>query len=105
MRALGVTSGTRSPNLPQLPTIAEAGVPGYDVTGWYGIVAPARTPPAIVNKLSAELGRAMHTPEVTDKLAADGTEALTGTPDEFKSTIAKEIDKWTQLVKATGLKL
>jgi tripartite-type tricarboxylate transporter receptor subunit TctC len=105
LRALGVTSGKRSPNLPQLPTIAEAGVPGYDVTGWYGIVAPARTPPAIVKKLSEELGRAMHTPEVTDKLAADGTEALTGTPDEFKATIAKEIEKWIQLVKATGLKL
>ncbi len=105
LRALGVTSGKRSPNLPQLPTIAEAGVPGYDVTGWYGIVAPAGTPAAIVRKLSAELGRAMHTPEVTEKLAADGTEALTGTPEEFKSTITREIDKWTQLVKSTGLKL
>ena len=105
LRALGVTSGKRSPNLPQLPTIAEAGVPGYDVTGWYGIVAPARTPPAIINKLSAELGRAMHTAEVTDKLAADGTEAMTGTPEAFKTTIAKEIDKWTQLVRTTGLKL
>ncbi len=105
LRALGVTSGKRSPNLPQLPTIAEAGVPGYDVTGWYGIVAPAGTPPAIVRKLSTELGRAMHTPEVMEKLAADGTEALTGTPEEFRNTITKEIDKWTQLVKTTGLKL
>jgi tripartite-type tricarboxylate transporter receptor subunit TctC len=105
LRALGVTSGRRSPNLPQLPTIAEAGVPGYDVTGWYGIVAPAGTPPAVVRKLGAELGRAMHAPEVTEKLAADGTEALTGTPGEFRATIAKEIDKWTQLVKTTGLKL
>jgi len=105
LRALGVTSGKRSPNLPQLPTIAESGVAGYDVTGWYGIVAPAGTPPAILRKLNAELGRAMHTPEVTEKLAADGTEALTGTPDAFKSTINREIDKWTQLVKTTGLKL
>jgi tripartite-type tricarboxylate transporter receptor subunit TctC len=105
LRALGVTSGKRSPNLPQLPTIAEAGVPGYDVTGWYGIVAPAGTAPAIVAKLSAELGRAMHTPEVVEKLAADGTEALTSSPEEFRTTITKEIDKWTQLVKTTGLKL
>jgi tripartite-type tricarboxylate transporter receptor subunit TctC len=105
LRALGVTSGKRSPNLPQLPTIAEAGVPGYDVTGWYGIVAPAGTSADIVRKLSEELGRAMHTPEVTEKLAADGTEALTGTPTAFKSTINTEIDKWTQLVKSTGLKL
>jgi tripartite-type tricarboxylate transporter receptor subunit TctC len=105
LRALGVTSGKRSPNLPQLPTVAEAGVSGYDVTGWYGIVAPAGTPQAIVRKLGAELGRAMHTPDMTEKLAADGTEALTGTPEEFRMTIAKEIDKWTQLVKATGLKL
>ena len=105
LRALGVTSGKRSPNLPQLPTIAEAGVPGYDVTGWYGIVAPAGTPAAILLKLNAELGLAMHTPEVAEKLAADGTEALTGTPAAFKSTINTEIDKWTQLVKTTGLKL
>ena len=105
LRALGVTSGRRSPNLPQLPTIAEAGVPGYDVTGWYGIVAPAGTPATIIRKLETELGRAMHTPEVADKLAADGTEALTGTPDELRTAIAKEIDKWTQLVRSTGLKL
>jgi len=105
LRALGVTSGKRSPNLPQLPTIAEAGVPGYDVTGWYGIVAPAGTAPAIVSKLSAELGRAMHSAEVVEKLAADGTEAYTSTPEEFRTTITKEIDKWTQLVKTTGLKL
>jgi tripartite-type tricarboxylate transporter receptor subunit TctC len=105
LRALGVTSGRRSPNLPQLPTIAEAGVPGYDVTGWYGIVAPAGTPASIIRKLETELGRAMHTPEVADKLAADGTVALTGTPDELRTTIAKEIDKWTQLVRSTGLKL
>ena len=105
LRALGVTSGRRTPNLPQLPTIAEAGVPGYDVTGWYGIVAPAGTPATIIRKLETELGRAMHTPEVADKLAADGTEALTGTPDELRTAIAKEIDKWTQLVRSTGLKL
>ncbi len=105
LRALGVTSGRRSPNLPQLPTIAEAGVPGYDVTGWYGIVAPAGTPATIIRKLETELGRAMHTSEVADKLAADGTEALTGTPDELRTAIAKEIDKWTQLVRSTGLKL
>jgi tripartite-type tricarboxylate transporter receptor subunit TctC len=58
-----------------------------------------------VRKLGVELGRAMHTPEVTEKLAADGTEALTGTPEEFRTTITREIDKWTQLVKTTGLKL
>ena len=105
LRALGVTSGKRSPNLPQLPTIAESGVPGYDVTGWYGIVAPAGAPASIVRKLGAELGRAMHTPEVTEKLAADGTEALTGSSDEFRTTIAMEIAKWARLVKSTGLRL
>ena len=105
LRALGVTSGKRSPNLPQLPTIAEAGVPGYDVTGWYGLVAPAGTPTVIIKSLSVELGRAMHSTDVREKLAADGTEPLTGTPEEFRLTITKEIDKWTQLVKTTGLKL
>ena len=63
------------------------------------------TPATIIRKLETELGRAMHTPEVADKLAADGTEALTGTPDELRTAIAKEIDKWTQLVRSTGLKL
>ena len=105
LRALGVTSGKRSPNLPQLPTIAEAGVAGYDVTGWYGLVAPAGTPTVIIKSLSVELGRAMHSTDVREKLAADGTEPLTGTPEEFRLTITKEIDKWTQLVKTTGLKL
>jgi len=105
LRALGVTSGKRSPNLPQLPTIAEAGVPGYDVTGWYGLVAPAGTPTVSIKSLSVELGRAMHSTDVREKLAADGTEPLTGTPEEFRLTITKEIDKWTQLVKTTGLKL
>ena len=65
----------------------------------------AGTAAAIVRKLSSELDRAMHTPEVMEKLAADGTEALTGTPEEFRATITKEIDKWAQLVKTTGLKL
>ena len=105
LRALGVTSGKRSPNLPQLTTIAEAGVPGYDVTGWYGLVAPAGTPVVIIKSLSVELGRAMHSADVREKLAADGTEPLTGTPEEFRLTITREIDKWTQLVKTTGLKL
>ena len=105
LRALGVTSGKRARNLPQLPTIAEGGVAGYDMSGWYGIVAPAGTPVAIVRRASDEFGRIMHSPEVAEKLAADGSEPATGTPAEFTATIAREIEKWTQLVKTTGLKL
>ncbi|MGE5522765.1 MAG: tripartite tricarboxylate transporter substrate binding protein, partial [Rhodospirillaceae bacterium] len=80
LRALGVTSGKRSRHMPDIPTIAEAGVPGYDVTGWYGIVAPGGTPPALVNRLNGELTKLLASPEVEEKLAADGAEAAPSTP-------------------------
>lgn len=105
VRALGVTSGKRSRNMPDLPTIAEAGVPGFDVTGWYGMVAPPATPPALVKKLNAELTKLLDDPAVESKLAADGAEAAPSTPAEFQKTIRDEIDKWTRLVQANGIKL
>ncbi|HEY9446428.1 MAG TPA: tripartite tricarboxylate transporter substrate binding protein [Burkholderiales bacterium] len=105
VRALGVTSAKRSRNMPDLPTIAEAGVPGFDVTGWYGIVAPPATPRALVDKLNRELVTLIDDPSVEDKLAADGAEAAPSTPAQFQKTIRDEIDKWTRLVQANSIKL
>ena len=105
LRALGVTSPKRARLLPELPTIAESGVAGFDVTGWYGLVAPKGTAPAIVDALNREIGRIIRSADVEDKLAADGTEAATGTPAQFTAVIVQEIDKWTRVVKTNGIQL
>lgn len=105
LRALGVTSAKRARLLPELPTIAEGGVAGFDVTGWYGLVAPKGTAPAIVDALNREVGHIMRSADVEEKLAADGTEAAPGTPAQFSAVIVQEIDKWTRVVKTTGIKL
>jgi len=105
LRALGVTSAKRAAGLPDLPTIAESGLRGFDVTGWYGLVAPAGTPAAILRSLNAEVGRILRSPDFEAKLAADGSEAVPSTPPEFKTTITQEIEKWTRLVHTTGIKL
>lgn len=105
LRALAVTSGKRARLLPELPTVAETGVAGFDVTGWYGLVAPKGTPAAIVEGLSREVGRIMRSPDVEDKLAADGTEAAPSTPAQFSITIVQEIEKWTRVVQTNGIRL
>jgi tripartite-type tricarboxylate transporter receptor subunit TctC len=105
LKALAVTSAQRSRALPDLPTIAEAGLPGFEVTGWYGLVAPARTPAAIVQKVNRDVGQILATPDVQQKLAGDGSEAAPGTPAQFRQTIAREIEKWTKLVQSSGIKL
>jgi tripartite-type tricarboxylate transporter receptor subunit TctC len=105
VRALAVTSLNRSRFLPDLPSVSESGVPGYDVTGWYGLAAPPGTPAAIVNQLSRELNTILRLPDIQEKLAADGTEAVPSTPAELSKAISNEIDKWTRLVNTTGLKL
>ncbi len=105
LRAVGVSSAHRSAVLPALPTIAESGVPGYDVTTWHGWLAPAGTPAAIVGRLSAELGKAAHAPDVAKKLAEDGGEPVGGSPDQFKRLIADEVPRWRAIIKQTGLRI
>jgi tripartite-type tricarboxylate transporter receptor subunit TctC len=105
LRALATTGARRSAVLPQLPTVAESGVPGYDVTGWYGWVAPAGTPPAIVNLLSAELTKAVRSPDVSRTLAEDGAEIVGSTPAQFQKLIADEVPRWRRIVKAAGMRL
>jgi tripartite-type tricarboxylate transporter receptor subunit TctC len=102
VRALGTTGKTRSSVLPDVPTIAEAGVPGYEATIWIGLVAPKGTPPAIVNRLNAEITKIVSRPEVKRDWAAQGAVAMTMTPDEFGRYIADDIVKWERVVRISG---
>lgn len=104
LRALGVTTAQRSPAAPQLPTMQEAGVAGYEVAGWYGVVAPAKMPPAIVTKLSQEIVRILHAPDVRDRMAADGSEAVGSSPEQFGAHIKSEVAKWRKLIQEAGIR-
>jgi tripartite-type tricarboxylate transporter receptor subunit TctC len=105
VRGLAVSSPARSPAFPDLPTIAEAGVPGYDATTWTGIVAPAGVPTAIVARLNAEINRALATPSLREKLLASGSEPVIGTPAQFGEFIRRENAKWADVVKRSGAKV
>ncbi len=104
LRALGVTSARRVGALPNIPAIAEAGVPGYDGSAWYGVLAPAGTPAAIVTRLHGELMAALRTPDLKDKLVAQGLEPASYTPEEFSVLIASELAKWAKVIAAAGVK-
>jgi tripartite-type tricarboxylate transporter receptor subunit TctC len=103
LRALGVTSAQRSPAVPDLPTLAEAGLPGFESTTWQGIVVPAQTPRDIVGRLHADIVRALQSSEVREKFALLGVEAVGNTPEQFARRIRAEILKWSRLVRAIGL--
>jgi tripartite-type tricarboxylate transporter receptor subunit TctC len=105
LRALGVTSGARSPAAPDVPTISQSGLPGYEVINWYGVLVPARTPRDIVGKLNAEIVRIMNLPAVKERLAAQGAETYTSSPEKFADYIKKETEKWAKVVKFSGAKL
>jgi tripartite-type tricarboxylate transporter receptor subunit TctC len=99
LRALALTSAERSPALPDLPTVAEAGVPGYEATSWYGIVAPARTPREIVTKLNTELVKILKLSDVREQLSSQGVEPVSNTPEQFAAYIKAEIEKWAKVIK------
>ena len=103
VKALGTSGIKRSSALPDVPTIAEAGVPGYEVSLWYGLLAPARTPPDIVAKISADIARTLKLPEVQERFGTLGVETVGSTPAQFKSFVNSEIGKWSKVVKATGI--
>jgi tripartite-type tricarboxylate transporter receptor subunit TctC len=105
LRVLAVTSAGRSSVLPSVPTISEAGVRGYDVTVWHGWVAPARTPAAVVNRLNAELVKAVRSPDVAASLAEQGEEPAGGTPEQFRQLITAEIPRWSSVVKRSGMRV
>jgi tripartite-type tricarboxylate transporter receptor subunit TctC len=104
LRALAVTGAQRSPAEPELPTVAEAGVPGYQASNWYGFAAPAKTPRAIVLKLNREFARILAAPDVREKLVNVGMEPATATPEAFAEFVKAEIAKWTRVVKTAGIR-
>ena len=105
LRALAVTSARRFPAMPDLPTVADTGLPGYEVISWNGVLAPAGTPQDIIAKLNAAFVKAIRAPQLRDKLLASGFEPVGSTPEEFGTHIRAETAKWAKVVKATGMKI
>ncbi len=105
LRALAVTSATRSPLLPEVPTLVEAGYPDLVLTAWYGVVAPAGTPPEVIAALNKALNAITSDPAVRDQLRAQGSEAVGGTPAQFADFLSRELDRWSGAVKASGAKV
>ena len=103
LRALGVASNARRPQIPDVPTIAEAGVPGFEATQWYGVVTPARTPGAIVDRLAAEIRRSLAQPELKARLEAEGAQPANMGPAEFQGLIRAEIERWAKVIRAAHI--
>ena len=104
LRALAVTTAQRSSAAPQIPTIAEAGFAGYDALAWYGILAPAATPPDVIARLNAEIAKALAAPDLRQRMANIGVDPAPGTPDELQRLIRDETELWTKVIKAAGIK-
>jgi tripartite-type tricarboxylate transporter receptor subunit TctC len=105
LRTLAITAKKRSPAAPELPTIAESGVPGYEVDAWYGVITSAKVPRAIINKLNAGIADSLKFPDVVQRLAGDGSTAMSSSPEAFDAHIKSELAKWRRLVKDVGLVL
>jgi tripartite-type tricarboxylate transporter receptor subunit TctC len=104
LRALGVSGPRRLAALPDVPTVAESGVPGYEAMQWYGMLAPARTPKATVAFLHRELTAIVHMPAVHARLMEEGGDVIDNTPEQFGKILASELAKWTKLIKAAGIR-
>ncbi len=104
LRALAVGSAVRIPSLPEVPTVAESGFAGFETSQWYGIIAPAKTPPAIIQKLSVEIAQVMKQPDVIARLSGDGTVMIGSTPNEFAAYISKEMKRWGEVVHDANIK-
>lgn len=104
LRGIGVTTLKRVEVLPDVPSIAEAGLPGYEATQWFGLLAPAGTPRPIIDRLYQESSRALRSADMKERMTAEGLEVVGGTPEEFASYIRSETEKWTQVIKAAGIK-
>jgi tripartite-type tricarboxylate transporter receptor subunit TctC len=102
LRALAVTTASRLPSLPELPTVAESGLKGYETLTWFGFVAPAKTPPAVITRLNAEIVKVLALPDVRNLFAVQGIETLGGTPEQFASYIRDETEKWARVIKLSG---
>ena len=104
LRALGITSLRRSEVLPGVPTVAEAGVKGYEFAAWYGILAPAGTPAPVVAALNGHIVKAMRSPEVVKRVAQEGADIIAGSPGEFAAYVKSELQRWAAVVKAAGVR-
>lgn len=102
LKALAVTTAKRSAALPDLPTVAESGLPGYEATAWFGVLAPAGTPSSIIAQLNAAIVRSLHTREMRERLIAEGTEPVGNTPEQFAQIVRNDIAKWAKVVKSSG---
>lgn len=105
LRPLAVTGAKRSAAAPDIPTVAESGVPGYEVTTWYGISAPAKTPRPIIERLNTEAVRALNSPDLRERLSGLGAEAVGNTPEQYSAFVQNEIAKWGKVIKAAGVKV
>lgn len=105
LHALAVTGATRSPAAPDIPTMIESGVPGYTVTSWYGVLAPAGTSQEIINRLNSEIARVMRSPDMKGRLAGEGAEPTSSTPAEFAAFIKAEIEKWGKVIRGAGIRI
>ena len=103
--ALGITTLTRDPMLPDLPTIAESGVPGYEISEWTGVIAPAITPTAVINRLCDEFAKAVADAQIRDRLATVGARPVGGTPDVLKTHIRIELSRWSKVITAAGIRI
>lgn len=104
LKAIAVTSPKRAPALPNLPTLAEAGVPGYEATSWNGIFAPAKTPRPIINKIHAEVVKILNTPDVREKLVAAGSDPVGSTPEEFLAYVKSELARWGKVIRDNNIR-
>jgi tripartite-type tricarboxylate transporter receptor subunit TctC len=104
LRALAITSGKRSAAIPDLPTVAESGLPGYDIGTWWGLLAPAKTPRPVVDKLAASMRKASAVPSIKERFAAGGIAAQSNTPEEFAAMIKSEVARYRELASAAGVK-
>jgi tripartite-type tricarboxylate transporter receptor subunit TctC len=104
LRLLALSTAKRSPALPDVPTVAESGVPGYEATLWYGIVAAAKTPPGVIARLASEIERTMRDPDIVEKLARQGVEPYYYGPQEFAARVRTEIPKWVKVIKEAGVR-
>jgi tripartite-type tricarboxylate transporter receptor subunit TctC len=103
LRALAVTSPTRFPAMAELPTVAEAGVPGYEMTNWYGLLVPGGTPKDLIGKINAEVVRILNSPAIRERLASEGAIVVGSTPEGFAAFLRQEMAKFAKIVKASGM--